>query len=108
MTERLRRMPPPARASGGSLLTTRDLALAMGVSESSIKRWADEGEIRAARTVGGHRRIPLPEALRFVRERGRALRHAEARGLTDGATVRGRPLRADEPSAVRERPLPRD
>lgn len=102
MTARLRRMPPPARASGGSLLTTRDLALAMGVSESSIKRWADEGEIRAARTVGGHRRIPLPEALRFVRERGLALPHAEVLGLTDVATLRAGPVPADEATAFRE------
>jgi MerR family transcriptional regulator, light-induced transcriptional regulator len=102
MTDRPRRTPHLARASGGALLTTRDLALAMGVSESSIKRWADEGEIRAARTVGGHRRIPLPEALRFVRERGLALPHAEVLGLADVATLRATPLPADDATAFRE------
>ena len=103
MNERPGRTTSAARPTGGgSLLTTRDLALAMGVSESSIKRWADEGEIRAARTVGGHRRIPLPEALRFVRERGLALPHAELLGLTDVATLRAGPIAGDDASAFRE------
>lgn len=46
----------------------RDLAQLLGVSESSLKRWVDDGRITAARTTGGHRRIPLPEAIRFIRE----------------------------------------
>lgn len=50
------------------LLSPRQLADAIGVSESSLKRWADEGRIRATRTEGGHRRIPLSEALRYVRD----------------------------------------
>lgn len=50
------------------LLSPRELAEALGVSESSVKRWADDGRIRAARTAGGHRRIPVREAVRFVRE----------------------------------------
>jgi excisionase family DNA binding protein len=38
------------------------------VSESSIKRWVDEGSIRSTRTVGGHRRIQRTDAIRFVRD----------------------------------------
>jgi MerR family transcriptional regulator, light-induced transcriptional regulator len=49
-------------------LTPRDLALAVGASESSLKRWVDEGSIIASRTTGGHRRIALAEAVRFIRE----------------------------------------
>jgi len=49
-------------------LSPRDLARAIGVSESSLKRWADDGVIRATRTAGGHRRIARQEAIRFVRE----------------------------------------
>jgi len=37
----------------------------MGVSESTIRRWADAGEIRSYRTHGGHRRI-LEEDLRAI------------------------------------------
>lgn len=49
-------------------LSPKELAEAIGVSESSIKRWVDEGRIDAFRTAGGHRRIALTEALRAVRE----------------------------------------
>jgi excisionase family DNA binding protein len=52
------------------LLSPRELADALGVSESSLKRWVDAGKIVAARTEGGHRRITLPEAVRFIRESG--------------------------------------
>ncbi len=37
----------------------------LGVSESTIRRWADAGEIRSYRTNGGHRRI-LEEDLRSI------------------------------------------
>jgi excisionase family DNA binding protein len=49
-------------------LTPRQLAFATGVSESSIKRWCDSGEIETVRTPGGHRRIPLSGAIQFVRQ----------------------------------------
>lgn len=59
------------------LLSPRELAHALGVSESSLKRWVDAGKIVAMRTEGGHRRIALPEAMRFVRESGAPLAHPE-------------------------------
>ena len=62
-------------ADTSGTLTTRQLASAIGVSESSIKRWVDDGTIRASRTVGGHRRISRPEAVRLAR----ALRATVAR-----------------------------
>jgi MerR family transcriptional regulator, light-induced transcriptional regulator len=49
-------------------LSTRALAEAIGVSESSIKRWVDDGTIRSTRTVGGHRRIQRADAIRFIRD----------------------------------------
>ena len=51
-----------------SLLTPKELAEAIGASESSIRRWVDTGDIRVARTAGGHRRITLSEAIRFIRQ----------------------------------------
>lgn len=50
------------------LLSTRELSEALGVSESSLKRWIDGGKIAASRTGGGHRRVSLAEALRFIRD----------------------------------------
>lgn len=52
------------------MLSPKELAQALGVSESSLKRWVDAGKLHAARTEGGHRRIALAEALRFIRESG--------------------------------------
>lgn len=51
-----------------STLSPRELATAIGVSESSIKRWADDGLLNVARTAGGHRRIARTEAIRFIRD----------------------------------------
>ena len=41
------------------MLSPRELAEAVGVSESSLKRWADRGRVHVHRTEGGHRRIPV-------------------------------------------------
>ncbi|MEM1356523.1 MAG: hypothetical protein AAGH88_16760 [Planctomycetota bacterium] len=49
-------------------LSPKELAQVIGVSESSLKRWADGGRVRVTRTMGGHRRITLQEAVRFARE----------------------------------------
>ncbi len=51
-------------------LSPRDLGRAVGLSESSVRRWADDGRLRAERTAGGHRRIARAEAVRFIRETG--------------------------------------
>jgi len=48
-------------------LSPKDLAETLAVSESSVKRWADNGRIAVTRTGGGHRRIALEEVVRFVR-----------------------------------------
>jgi excisionase family DNA binding protein len=52
------------------MVSPKQLAVAIGVSESSLKRWADDGQLAFVRTAGGHRRIPLAEAVRFVRHMG--------------------------------------
>ena len=53
-----------------AFLSPKDLAAAIGVSESSLKRWVDSGRLAVERTAGGHRRIPFQEAVRFVRAEG--------------------------------------
>lgn len=50
-----------------AFLSPRDLARVIGASESSLKRWIDDGRLAVHRTVGGHRRIPVSEAVRFIR-----------------------------------------
>ncbi|MEM1179424.1 MAG: excisionase family DNA-binding protein [Acidobacteriota bacterium] len=69
------------------LLSPKEFAEAIGVSQSSIKRWADEGRIEAARTAGGHRRIPIAEAVRFVRETGASVIQPQALGLPGSSRI---------------------
>lgn len=66
-----------------SVLSPKELAEAIGVSESSLKRWADEGRIHFSRTAGGHRRIPFAEAVRFIRETGATVVRPEVLGLSE-------------------------
>jgi MerR family transcriptional regulator, light-induced transcriptional regulator len=67
------------------LLKTRQVAEALGVSVSTIKRWVDSGALRATRTVGRHRLIRLSEALRFARSQG--LPHANLELLVGAGTT---------------------
>ncbi|MFH1277575.1 MAG: helix-turn-helix domain-containing protein [Candidatus Eisenbacteria bacterium] len=78
------------------MLSPRELAEAIGVSESSIKRWADDGRIRVARTAGGHRRIPIAEVIRFIRESRSQVVKPEVLGLRDLLAVPGGGPPADE------------
>lgn len=82
------------------MLSTRDLADALGVSESSLRRWADDGIIRATKTAGGHRRIPLHEAIRFVRETRAAVVRPEKLGLPELP-----PIHDNQPSDTPQRDL---
>jgi excisionase family DNA binding protein len=69
------------------LLSPKDLADAIGVSESSVKRWVDNGVVHATKTAGGHRRIPINEAVRYLRESQSALVNPESIGLHDVASL---------------------
>jgi len=63
-------------------LSPKQLALAIGVSESSLRRWTDDGLLEVTRTAGGHRRIALLEALRFIRERRFDIVRPDVLGVT--------------------------
>jgi MerR family transcriptional regulator, light-induced transcriptional regulator len=87
--------------SSKSLLTPKELADAIGASESSLRRWVDGGRIAMSRTAGGHRRIPLAEAVRFIRESGATVVRPEVLGLGLGLGVSAShgtapPARADD------------
>ena len=65
------------------LLSPRDLAEAIGASESSLKRWADAGRLHVTRTEGGHRRITFVEAIRFIRASGASVIRPDLLGLPE-------------------------
>ncbi len=82
-------------------LTPRELAQAVGASESSVKRWVDDGSIRATKTSGGHRRIPIGEVVRFIRSSQAVLVRPDLLGLYDVAAIDSA-LGGDEAEALFE------
>jgi excisionase family DNA binding protein len=74
------------------LLTPKELALAIGTSESSVRRWVDSGAVKLSRTVGGHRRIPVTEAIRFIRERKVTVVRPDILGWPELGTEKGTAL----------------
>tara|TARA_Y100001934_G_C12364257_1_gene782529 strand:- start:549 stop:1490 length:942 start_codon:yes stop_codon:yes gene_type:complete len=53
-----------------NLLSPKKAAKVLGVSESSMKRWCDAGQLQSMRTSGGHRRISISNLLDFAKGRG--------------------------------------
>lgn len=51
-------------------LTSKQTALVLGVSDASIKRWADGGILQSEKTAGGHRRFRPEDVALFQREGG--------------------------------------
>lgn len=62
-------------------LTPKELADAIGASESSVRRWVDAGDIHISRTAGGHRRILLADAIQFIRKIGATVVRPDLLGL---------------------------
>ena len=63
------------------LLTPKQVANAIEVSESSVKRWCDKGIIPTSYTAGGHRRIALSGLLHFLRTQKYEIARPELLGL---------------------------
>ena len=72
------------------IVSPKQAARAIDVSESSVKRWCDKGVIHTEYTAGGHRRIPIGAFLKFLASSNRQLIRPELLGLpaTTGQTVR--------------------
>lgn len=62
-------------------LSPKQVARAIGVSESSLKRWCDQGLIPFSKTVGGHRRLSLDDVVAFIRAQGYEVLDPEAMRL---------------------------
>ncbi len=62
-------------------VSPRQVARAIGVSESSLKRWCDRGLIRSTKTAGGHRRISTASVAEFLRQTSKRPVRPELLGL---------------------------
>ena len=59
-------MPDSPASPRQNWLTLGAASAMLGVSESTIRRWADAGDIRSFRTPGGHRRILEDDLKQFM------------------------------------------
>lgn len=73
--------------SNKTFFSPKAVASAIGVSESSLKRWCDAGMIEASKTAGGHRRMTKASVVEFVRKKKYRLCKPEYVGLPDINTV---------------------
>lgn len=62
--------PAPSPGEPKELLSLQDAASIIGVSASTMRRWADDGRVESVRTAGGHRRFPARAVRALALERG--------------------------------------
>lgn len=55
--------------SAGPWLSLKEASEFLGVHFSTLRKWADDGEIRVFRTPGGHRRFSTGDLRRFLEQR---------------------------------------
>ncbi len=78
-------------------MTLGRAASTLGVSESTVRRWVDAGEVRSFRTKGGHRRILVADVDSLIADASpRGARDAER--VSDVATARVRRRLSRRPS----------
>ena len=51
-----------------SVLSTKEVAGLLNLTESTIKRWADDGNLLCVKTLGGHRKFRMADIVNFAEE----------------------------------------
>ncbi len=63
------------------LVSPKQVARAIGVSESTVKRWCDKGLIPMVKTAGGHRKMDVNAVVQFLRDSGHEIVEPQVLGL---------------------------
>lgn len=71
-------------------LTLKEASAFLGVHFTTLRSWADNGEIPVFRTPGGHRRFSLVDLRRFLAERASQYPATDTYALVDAAVGRVR------------------
>jgi excisionase family DNA binding protein len=86
-----------------TILSTVDVARLFNVTETTVKRWADEGTLKCQKTPGGHRKFPVRNVIDFAEKNNfeptGALTMPDHDGL--GSAIQVAILRRDFPALVR-------
>lgn len=86
--------------AGNQWLTLKEASEFLGVHFTTLRGWADRGEIPVFRTPGGHRRFGHNDLRRFLAERAQTLPAANSNALVEAAVGRVRAeLQRVEPDA---------
>lgn len=71
-------------------LTLKDASAFLGVHYTTVRNWADRGEIRVFRTPGGHRRFSVDDLRDFLEERVGHTKLADSSAMVEAAVGRVR------------------
>jgi excisionase family DNA binding protein len=77
-----------ASDSSGGWITLQQACRQLGVNESTLRRWADAGQVRTFRTPGGHRRFSQADLASLTTAAARHAGDQERANLGDLALVR--------------------
>jgi len=83
-------LPATLAQSAPKWLTLSEAAGFLGIHYSTMRTWADKGEIRVFRTPGGHRRFSTADLRRFLEERANTTDLASVEVIMESALVKVR------------------
>ncbi len=83
-------LPIVPGGAAGQWLTLKEASDVLGVHFTTLRKWADEGEIRVFRTPGGHRRFSAADLRRFLETRVGQTPLPDAPGFVEVAVDRVR------------------
>jgi MerR family transcriptional regulator, light-induced transcriptional regulator len=88
----------------GKKLTSKEAARMLGVSEASVKRWANSGLLPMEKTAGGHRRF-RPEDIAVIRRQGLSKEEPGPLKKSSAARLAAQPPQVSEFAPGREAAL---